>query len=75
MLDPKFAEFVLRLPEHYLVDPDTLREKKVLYDAFRDMLPPHVYARTKQPFFAPPWYDALFKTDAGQELRNRYLSR
>jgi asparagine synthase (glutamine-hydrolysing) len=75
MLDPKLLEFLLRLPSDYLVDPETLREKKILYEAFEDLLPPHVFARTKQPFFAPPWSDTLFKTEAGRELREKYLSR
>ena len=75
LLDQKFAEFVLRLPNDYLVDPNTSQEKKILYDAFEDMLPPHVFAQTKQQFLAPSWCDALFNTDAGQELRDKYLSR
>lgn len=75
LLDPKFGEFVLRLPTDYLVHPDTLREKRILYEAFEDMLPPHVFARTKQPFVAPPWHDTLFGTDRGKELVGKYLSR
>jgi asparagine synthase (glutamine-hydrolysing) len=38
------------------VDPETLGEKRILYEAFEDMLPPHILAQTKQPFFTPPWY-------------------
>jgi asparagine synthase (glutamine-hydrolysing) len=75
LLDQKFADFVLRLPNDYLVDPDTMNEKEILYGAFEDMLPPHVFARTKQPSFTPSWRDALFNTDPGQELRDKYLSR
>ena len=77
LLDQKFADFVLRLPNDYLVDPDTLQEKKILYDAFEDMLPPHTFnaSQAKQPFPAPSWCDALFNTEAGQELRDKYLSR
>jgi asparagine synthase (glutamine-hydrolysing) len=75
LLDPKLADFVLCLPNDYLVDPDMLCEKKILYEAFEDMLPPHILARTNQPFFTPPWCDALFNTDVGQELKDKYLSR
>jgi asparagine synthase (glutamine-hydrolysing) len=75
LLDPTFADFMLRLPTDYLVGLETLREKRILYEAFEDMLPPHIFARTKQPFSAPPWCDVLFNTDAGQELREKYLSR
>ncbi|KAF8586030.1 adenine nucleotide alpha hydrolases-like protein [Ramaria rubella] len=34
MLDKTFSEFVLSLPQEYLIDPETLREKRVLYEAF-----------------------------------------
>ena len=75
ILDPKFADFVLRLPQDYLIDPDTLREKRILYEAYEDMLPPHILLRTKQPFLTPPWCDALFNTAEGHELVDKYLSR
>jgi asparagine synthase (glutamine-hydrolysing) len=75
ILDPELMEFVLRLPEDFLVDPETLREKKILYEAFEDLLPPHVFTRTKQVFFAPPWSDTLFNTQAGGEILEKYLSR
>lgn len=75
LLDQKFADFVLRLPSDYLVDPNTLLEKKILYDAFEDMLPPHIFARTpKQSFTAAPWCEALFNTEAGHELLDKHLS-
>ena len=75
LLDAAFTAYALRLPQHFLLDPETLREKKVLYDAFADLLPPHVRARTKQPFFAPPWTDTLLATAAGAALAARYVSR
>jgi asparagine synthase (glutamine-hydrolysing) len=75
LLDTAFADFVLRLPQEYLINPDTLREKRILYEAFEDLLPPHVRSRTKQPFVAPPWGEALFDTEEGRALRYKHLSR
>ena len=75
MLDSAVADFVLRLPEEYLIDPDTLREKKVLYEAFDDLLPPHIRLRTKQPFLAPAWRETLFETEEGRKLKEKYLSQ
>jgi len=75
LLDTPFVEYALRLPQDYVLDPDTLREKKILYDAFEDLLPPHIRTRTKQQFLAPPWCETLFGTDEGQELKEKYLSQ
>jgi asparagine synthase (glutamine-hydrolysing) len=75
LLDPKLVDFVLRLPHDYLMDPVSVSEKKVLYDAFEDMLPPPHILATKQPLSTLPWHIALFDTDAGQELKAKYLSR
>lgn len=74
-LDAAFTDYALRLPQDYLLDPKTLREKKILYDAFDDILPPHIRSRTKQPFFAPPWSEALFETEEGRTVREKYLSQ
>jgi len=74
LLDAAFTQYALRLPQDYLLDPNTLREKKILYDAFDDLLPPHIRSRTKQPFFAPPWSEALFETEEGRKVIGKYLS-
>lgn len=75
ILDPTVAEYALRLPQEYLIHPETLREKRVFYEAFEDILPPHIFARTKQPFMSPPWHEALFGTAEGLKLVDKYMSR
>ncbi|KAF8589346.1 N-terminal nucleophile aminohydrolase [Ramaria rubella] len=75
LLDKAFTEFALRLPQEYLLDSETLREKKILYDAFDDLLPPHIRTRIKQAFFAPPWRDALYGTEQGKAIIEKHLSR
>ncbi|KIJ32637.1 hypothetical protein M422DRAFT_52774 [Sphaerobolus stellatus SS14] len=73
MLDKDFTEFALQLPQEYLLDPETLREKKILYEAFEDIVPPHIRTRSKQPFWAPSFQECLTKTVEGKLLINKYL--
>ncbi|KIJ28743.1 hypothetical protein M422DRAFT_269952 [Sphaerobolus stellatus SS14] len=75
MLDKYFTEFALQLPQEYLLDPETLREKKILYEAFEDIVPPHIRTRSKQPFWAPSFQECLTKTVEGKLLINKYISK
>ena len=50
-LDHRVIEFANRLPARLKLR--TLREKAVLREALRPMLPPDILARTKQPYRAP----------------------
>ncbi|KAF8586970.1 hypothetical protein K439DRAFT_1659313 [Ramaria rubella] len=73
-LDTPFTEFALSLPQEYLLDSSTLREKKILYEAFDDILPAHIRTRVKHPFVSPPWIDAINETEEGRVLKGTYLS-
>lgn len=71
-LDPELVAFAGRLPTGYLIDRETLREKHVLLESCKDLLPPN-WRRHKQPIMAPGWR-ALLSTPAGTALAQDYLS-
>lgn len=50
-LDHDLVDFVFSLPEHYKITQS--QQKRILRDAFRDMLPPELYSRPKQGFEVP----------------------
>ncbi len=50
-LDVELVNFVFTLPSHYKIDGRM--RKRVLQDAFRDMLPPALYNRPKKGFEVP----------------------
>lgn len=50
-LDHPLAEFCARLPVHQKIHLD--REKHLLREAARDLIPQRIYDRQKQPFMAP----------------------
>ncbi len=70
-LDAEFASFANSLPPEFLVDPVGLREKHVLVEAVRDLLPKD-WGRHKQVFLAPPWKQ-IARTRAGRELRHEMM--
>ena len=70
-LDSDFAAFANSLPPEFLVDPVELREKHVLVEGFRDLLP-EGWKRHKQVFLAPPWKQ-IASTRAGRELRRELM--
>ncbi len=50
-LDHRVIEFCCKLPPH--VRMSVLREKHILKESMKDLLPPSVIKRTKQPYMAP----------------------
>ena len=50
-LDYKVVDFAFSLPESYKIDGSL--KKKIVQDAFRDMLPTELYNRPKQGFEIP----------------------
>lgn len=53
-LDHKLAEFVMRLPSSFKIDRDSKSTgKKILIDAFSDLLPPEIVHRKKMGFVFP----------------------
>ena len=51
LLDHRVVEFASRIPPKLKIRG--LREKHILREAMKDMLPPHIGNRTKQPYRAP----------------------
>ena len=50
-LDHRVIEFCCKLPPH--IRMSALKEKYILKDSMKDLLPPSVIKRTKQPYMAP----------------------
>jgi asparagine synthase (glutamine-hydrolysing) len=50
-LDLQVIEYAFSLPAHYKIDGK--RRKKIVKDAFQDLLPPEIYQRGKQGFEIP----------------------
>ncbi len=69
-LDHKVVDFAFSLPVHYKIDAD--QRKKIVKDAFRNMLPDELYHRKKQGFEVPllKW----FKTDLRSMITDDLLS-
>ena len=72
-LDRELLEFSDRLPPEFLVDIDQLREKFILHEAFRDILPPSVLEGHKHTYLSPDWR-ALRATPRGRQIIDHYLS-
>ncbi len=68
-LDDKIVDFAFSLPANYKID-GTFR-KKIVRDAFKDLLPPELLSRRKQGFEVPmlKW----FKTDLKSMITNELL--
>ncbi len=69
-LDYNLVNFVFTLPDSYKINGKM--RKRILQDAYRDILPPELYQRPKQGFEVPlmDW----FKTELNNELMNKYLN-
>jgi len=72
-LDREMLEFSDRLPPEFLVDIEQLREKFILHEAFRDILPPAVLEGHKHTYLSPDWR-ALRQSPRGRQLIDHYLS-
>ena len=69
LFDHKVVELAMGLPIESKLAGD--REKHVLREAYKDILPPQITKRRKQAFLLPP---ARFSSPLGQELIREYLN-
>lgn len=67
-LDSNLVHFALNLPDEYKIKRDS--RKRVLRDAFRDILPKSIYHRPKQGFLLPlrTWFRSGNLSDALHEM-------
>jgi asparagine synthase (glutamine-hydrolysing) len=73
-LDTDLLDFSWTIPSEYFIDIERLREKRILHEAYKDILPGNVREDHKHPFLAPPW--ARFAdTKPGRQLFEEFLSR
>ena len=72
-LDRDLMELAGTIPPAYFIDLENLREKNLLREALRDLLPPVFRTETKHPFLAPTW-SSVAKTRRGRELFGDFLS-
>ena len=68
-LDHDVVNLVFSLPDHYKIN--SRGRKRILRDAFRNMLPPELYSRPKQGFEVPllPW----FRKELKDQILNVWL--
>ncbi len=69
LFDHKVVELAMGLPIESKLAGD--REKHVLREAYKDILPPQITKRRKQAFLLPP---ARFSSPLGRELIREYLN-
>jgi asparagine synthase (glutamine-hydrolysing) len=69
-LDYRVVDFLFSLPEAYKIDASG--RKRILRDAFRNILPPELYTRNKQGFEVPllKW----FRTELKSKIKDELLS-
>jgi asparagine synthase (glutamine-hydrolysing) len=72
-LDDKIVDFAFTLPSNYKIDNSN--RKKILKDAFRDVLPKELYNRGKQGFEVPllKWFQSDLKVMINDEIFNQKL--
>ncbi len=71
-MDRDLLRFVETVPPAYLLKIDQMREKHLLYEAMKDLLPQHIYEGKKHPFLSPSW-SRFAKTRQGRDLLAGYL--
>jgi asparagine synthase (glutamine-hydrolysing) len=72
-LDREVMQLAGAIPPQYLIDIDQLREKHLLRETFRSLLPPVFNRQHKHPFLSPSW--ATFaRTPRGREIFGDFLS-
>lgn len=72
-LDRELLDLAGTIPPRHFIDMDRLREKNLLGEAFRDMLPRAIQAEHKHTFLAPAW-TSFARTRAGRVLFEDLLS-
>jgi asparagine synthase (glutamine-hydrolysing) len=73
-LDRELLELAGTIPPRYFIDLDRMREKHLLREACRDLLPPGFETEHKHTFMAPAW-TSFARTRAGRPLFADLLSR
>jgi asparagine synthase (glutamine-hydrolysing) len=72
-LDRAVLDFACRLPTERLLDLPRLREKRIVHEAFADLLPPVVKRGHKHPLLSPSWR-RFAETPVGRALIADQLS-
>jgi asparagine synthase (glutamine-hydrolysing) len=72
-LDREVLDLAGMIPSRHFIDMERLREKNLLYQAFRDMLPPVFETEHKHTFMAPAW-TSFARTRAGRPMFAELLS-
>lgn len=72
-LDRDLMNYSATLPPEYFIDMKRLKEKLILKEAFKELLPPFMYEERKHPFMSPNWY-RLTRTKAGRQIFKEVLS-
>lgn len=72
-LDHEVVDFVMSLPASYKIDDDS--RKKILKDAFSDLLPAEIYERPKQGFEVPllHWFRGELRGMIEEVLNEKFL--
>lgn len=73
-LDLEVINFAYTLPTEFCFSPQTFQGKRIVSDAFNDVIPAHFASITKQPFRAPTTA-SLLKSPGGKELYQKLFSR
>ena len=72
-LDHKLAEYAVKIPPHLRIRG--YKEKWVLREAMKGLLPETLYEREKFAFMAPPAHTDPKKWQAMRDLANKYLNQ
>jgi asparagine synthase (glutamine-hydrolysing) len=72
-LDRALLDFACRLPAERLMDLPRLREKRIVHEAFAELLPPVVKRGHKHPLLSPSWR-RFAETAVGREQLEAHLS-
>lgn len=72
-LDHKLADYALKIPPHLRIREN--KEKWVLREAMKGLLPETLYKREKFAFMAPPAHTDPVKWEAMQALSRKYLNK
>jgi len=73
-LDRELLELAGTIPPRHFIDIGRLREKHLLQEAFKDLLPPALRDEHKHPFLAPTWA-SFARTRSGRPLFAEFLTR
>lgn len=72
-LDHELVDFVMQLPSGYKIQPGN--RKRILKDAFRNLLPPEIFTRKKQGFEVPllKWFRKELRGMIDELLDEKFL--